>query len=56
MSRFQWMFLFVFCLTPLVGCGGGGGEAKAPAKGELEQYLADNPDEANAEMPELEEE
>ena len=42
-----------FCFIPMLGCGGGGGDAGAPVaeQSEIEKFLAENPeldsDEAN---------
>lgn len=48
------MFVAVGFATP--GCGGGGADTvEAPAKSDIEQYLADHPDEVAKEMAVLDE-
>lgn len=49
-------FILMLSIAPLLtGCGGGGSSApEAPAQNELEAYLAENPESANAEIAVLE--
>ncbi len=45
--------LSMLCLLILVGCDTGS-QATAPEKGEIEAYLADNPDVASEDAPAME--
>lgn len=48
------MFVALFFAAP--GCGGGGADTvEAPEKSDIEQYLADHPDEVEQEMAVLDE-
>ncbi len=51
----RYWVVICLCLLGLIGCGGGSGTNQTTDKSELEKYLSEHPESANAEMPELNE-